>query len=200
MTVPASISVECPVCKTETLHEVLAGKLTGKTQAVMDSTVKCRQCGQVHHVVIKCERPVDIPVIISWLTESKRSSISLGPDEVLCVEDEIMCGDDPVLVTAIESKGARKPRAKARDIQTIWGKRFEKVRVPFSISHAGKSFSEHVMAVPDEEFFVGDMTTFGRNEVVIHTIKTKGRVLKKGGAAARDIVRVYASLVRKSSY
>ena len=172
----------------------------GKSQAVMDSTVKCRQCGQVHHIVVKCEKPVEIPVIISWLTQSKKSSISLGPGEVVCVEDEIMCGDEPVLVTAIESKGARSRKAKARDIETIWGKRFEKVRVMFSISQAGKSFSEHVLAVPDAEFFVGDMITFGKREVVIHTIKTKGRVLRKGGAPAREIVRVYGNIVRKLSY
>ena len=200
MTTPASISVECPMCKEETLHEVLSGKLGGKAQAVMDSTVKCRQCGHVHHVVMKCGKPVEIPVIISWLTESKRSSISLGPDEVLCVEDEIMCGDEPVLITSIEAKGARPGKAKVCDIQTIWGKRFEKVRVPFSISLAGRSHSEHVMALPDEEFFVGDMIVFGNRDVVIHTIKTEGRVLKKGGAPAREIVRVYGNIVRKSSY
>ena len=182
------------------MHEVLSGKMGGKTQAVMDSTVKCRQCGHVHHVVMKYEKPVEIPVVISWLTESKRSSISLGPDEILCVEDEIMCGDEPVLITSIEAKGARPGKAKARDIQTIWGKSFKKVRVPFSISHAGKSFSDHVMAVPDEEFFVGDMITFGKQDVVIHTIKTNGKVMRKGGAPARDIVRVYGSIVRKTSY
>lgn len=200
MTVPASINAECPMCKEETLHEVLSGKIGGKTQAVLDSTVRCRQCGHVHHIVAKCEKLVEIPVMISWLKESRRSSISLGPDEVLCIDDEIMCGDEPVLVTAIESNGARPRRAKARDIQTIWGKKFDKVRVPFSISRAGKSYSEHVMAVPDEEFFVGDIVTFGKHDVVIHTIKTKGRVLRSGGALAREIVRVYANIVRKSSY
>ena len=177
---------------------MLSGKMGGKAQAIMDSTVRCRQCGHVHHVVIKCEKPVEIPVVISWLTESKRSTISLGPDEVLCVEDEIMCGDEPVLVTSIESKGARPRKAKARDIETIWGKKFDKVRVPFSISRAGKAFSEHVLAVPDEEFFVGDIMTVGNHEVVIHTIKTKGRVLRTGSATAREISRVYANIVRKS--
>jgi len=198
MTVPASISVECPICKEETLHEVLSGKIGGKAQAIMESTVRCRQCGQVHHVIVKCEKPVEIPVVISWLTESRRSSVSLGPDEVLCVDDEIMCGDETLLVTAIESKGARPPRAKAREIQTIWGKKYDKVRVPFSISRAGKAFSEHVLAVPDEEFFVGDILPVGRQDVVIHAIKTKGRVLRTGGAPAREIVRVYANIIRKS--
>lgn len=200
MPVPSSVMVECPICKEETLHEVLSGKMSGKTQAVMDSTVRCRECGQVHHIVIKVEKPVEIPVVISWIEKSTRSNISLGPDEVLSVDDEIMCGDEPVLVTAIESKGARPRRAKARDIQTVWGKRFSKVRVPFSISHAGKSYSDHVLAVPDEEFYVGDIVTLGKHEVVIHTIKTKGRVLRAGGTQAREIVRVYGNIVRRSSY
>jgi uncharacterized Zn finger protein len=192
--------VECPICKAETLHEVLSGKMSGKAQTVMDSTVRCRECGQVHHVVIKCEKPVEIPVIVSWLEKSTRSTVSLGPDEVLCVDDEIMCGDETVLVTSIEAKGARPSRAKARDIQTVWGKKFDKVRVPFSVSQAGKAFSEHVLAVPDEEFFVGDIITIGKHDVVIHTIKTKGRVLRKGGAPSREIVRVYGTIVRKTSH
>lgn len=199
MTVPSSIMVECPMCHEETLHEVLSGKMSGKAEAVMDSTVRCRQCGQVHHVVIRCERPVEIPVIISWLEKSQRTSMSLGPDEVLSVEDEIMCGDSPVLVTSIESKGARVKRAKVRDIQTVWGKRFDKVRVQFSISHLGKSYSESVLAVPDEEFYIGDILEIGKHEVVIHSIKTKDKSLRTGGALARDVVRVYASKVRRSS-
>ncbi len=200
MGVPTSVMVECPICKQETLHEVLSAKLGGKATAVMDSTVKCRECGHVHHVVIKVEKPVEIPVVISWLEKSTRTKISLGPDELISIDDEIMCGEEPVLITAIESKGSRPRKAKARDIDTLWGKRFSKVRVPFSISHAGKSYSDHVLAVPDEEFFVGDIITVGKREVVIHTIKTKGRVFRTGGVQAREIVRAYGTVVRKSSY
>jgi len=200
MTVPTSVMVECPMCKQETLHEVLSGKMSGKSQAVMDSTVRCRECEHVHHIVIKIEKPIDVPVVISWLEESKRSKITLGPDEVLSVEDEIMCGEEPLIVTSIESNGGRRRRARARDIQTVWAKKFAKVRVPFSISHAGKSYSDHVLAVPDEEFYVGDIITLKKHEVVIHTIKTKGRVMRTGGTQAREIVRVYGNIVRKTSY
>ena len=200
MSVPTSIMVECPMCKCETLHEVLSGKLSTKANAVMDSTVRCRECEHVHHIVIKVEKPVEVPVIISWVEKSYRQKIVLGPEEVISVDDEIMCGEELVLVTSIESKGARKRRAKAKDIDTIWAKKYSKVRVPFSVSHAGKSFSEHVLAVPDEEFFVGDIVTVGNHEVVIHTIKTEGRVMRTGGAQAREIVRVYGNIVRKTSY
>jgi len=199
MTVPTSILVECPICRKETMHEVLAGKLGGKTQTVLDSTVRCRECGQVHHAIMKAEKPISLPVIISWLEKSERSSITLGPDEALSVDDEVMCGDNPVLVTSIESNGARVSKAKAREIQTVWGKKFDKVRVPVSVSHLGKSYPEHILAVPDEEFFIGDILEVGKREVVIHAIKIKDKSLRTGGAAARDIVRMYASIVRRTS-
>lgn len=186
------------MCKEESLHEVLSGKVGGKAQTVFETTVRCRQCGHVHHAILTVQKPVDIPVVVSWLQESARSSISLGPDEVLSLGDEVMCGEDPVLITSIESKGARVKRAKAGDIQTVWGKKFDKVRVLFSVNHHGKSFSEHVMAVPDEEFFIGDMLTVGKHDVVIHSIKIKEKSLRDGGARARDIVRVYANIVRRS--
>jgi uncharacterized Zn finger protein len=199
MTLPSSVSVECPICKHEALHEVLTGKVGGKAQTVFETTVKCKQCGHVHHAVLTVQKPVDIPVVVSWLRESVKSTIALDPDEVLSVEDEVMCGEDPVLITSIESKGARVKCARAGDIQTIWGKKFDKVRVPFSINHHGRSYSDHVMALPDEEFFIGDMMKVGKHEIVIHSIKIKERSLRIGGACARDIVRVYANIVRKST-
>jgi uncharacterized Zn finger protein len=199
MTIPSSIMVECPICKSETLHEVLHGKLGGKAQAVFESTVRCKECNQVHPIVLKVERPIEVPIIVSWLKDSKRSTIVVGPDDALSIEDEIMCGDEPVQITSIESKGARVKRAKARNIQTVWARRFDKIRVPFSISQRAKSFSEHVLAVPDEEFYIGDVLKVGNHEVVIHSIKIEDRSLRTGGALARDIVGVYANIVRKTN-
>lgn len=200
MTTPTSVIVECPACKDETLHQILSGKISGRNAKVLDSTVKCRSCGQVHHVVLKSEKPVSLPVIVSWLKESKRSSITLGPDEVLSVDDEMMCGDLPVLVTSIESKaGARVSVCKAKEITTIWAKRFDKVKIPFSINHHGRTYPEQMIASPDEEFFIGDMMRVGKRDVVIHAIKTEARTVKRGTVAARDIVRVYANIVRKVS-
>lgn len=199
MALPSSVSVECPACRQESLHEVLTGRVGGKGRTVFEATVRCRQCGHVHHAEMTIQKPVEIPVVISWLRESVRTAMSIGPDEVLSVDDEVMCGEEPVLITSIESRGGRVKRARAADIQTVWGKKFDKVRVPFSINHHGRSFSEHVMAVPDEEFFIGDMLKVGRHEVVIHSIKIRDRSLRVGGARARDIVRVYANIVRRST-
>ncbi len=201
MTTPTSIIVECPMCKDETLHQVLSGKMAGKNAKVLDSTVKCRACGHVHHVVLKSEKPVTIPVIVSWLKESKRDSVVLGPEEVLSIDDEMMCGDLPVLVTSIESKaGARVDSCKAGDISAIWAKRFDKVKISFSINHHGKTYAEQMIASPDEEFSIGDMLQVGKRDVVIHAIKIQGRSVRKGSVAARDVVRIYANIVRKTTY
>jgi uncharacterized Zn finger protein len=198
MTVPASLLVECPVCKKETLHEVLSGRIGGKSVSVLESTVRCRECGQTHHATLKSEKPVEVPVVISWLEESVREKVLLGADEVLTVKDEIMCGEIPTMVTSIESKGARVRSCRARDIDTIWAKRFDKIRVPFSINHQGRSYSQHIMAVPDEEFFIGDMIEIDKRPIVIHAIKVQERTLRRGSALARDIVRVYGNEVRKT--
>ena len=120
MTTPTSVMVECPSCKEETLHGVLAGRISGRGAKVLDSTVKCRACGHIHHAVMKGDKPVSVPVVISWLTESTRSSITLGPDEALSVDDEIVCGELPVLVTSIDRRGHASTSAR-RGISTRSG-------------------------------------------------------------------------------
>ena len=152
-------------------------------------------------MVLKSGKPVLVPVVVSWQRESRRSSVALGPDEVLSVGDEMMCGDLPVLVTSIESKaGARVDACKAEEISTIWAKRFDKVKVPFSINHHGRTYPEHLVVSPDEEFFIGDMIRVGKRDVVIHTIKTEAKTVRRGVVTARSVVRVYANIVRKTSY
>jgi len=72
---------------------------------VLDSTGEVqgvRTCPSCNH---EDGETISVPVVISWLQQSSRSKIALGADEVLSVEDEIMCGEEPVLVTSIESKG-----------------------------------------------------------------------------------------------
>lgn len=198
MTVPASVLVECPQCKAETLHEVLSGRMGGRSVSVLESTVKCRDCGHVHHVTVKTAKPVEVPVVISWLQESTRGKLVLGPDEVLSVGDEVMCGELPTMVTSIESKGARKKSAKASVIDTVWAKRFDKLKIPFSVNAHGRTFSDFVMAVPDEEFCIGDIMEFNKRPVVIHSIRIQERTIRKGSALARDIVRVYGAVVRRT--
>ena len=88
---PSNIGTECPECEEETIHQVLKGTLgKGKgSSLVLDATVKCSQCGRVHHVLIRRDRPIEIPVILSDGKTSERSQIEIPKDLVLAVKDEI---------------------------------------------------------------------------------------------------------------
>jgi uncharacterized Zn finger protein len=55
-----------------------------------------------------------------------------------------------------------------------------------------------MMAVPDEEFFIGDILEFQKKQVVVHSIRIQERTIRKGSALAREIVRVYGAVVRKT--
>ena len=50
--------------------------------------------------------------------------------------------------------------------------------------------------LPEEEFFIGDLMTVGRYNVVITQIKTTDGMARRGSVLARDIVRIYAKKAR----
>ncbi len=54
------------------------------------------------------------------------------------------------------------------------------------------------MAVPDEEFFIGDILELNKKQVAIHSIRIEERTIRTGSALARDVVRVYGAVVRKT--
>jgi uncharacterized Zn finger protein len=72
--------------------------------------------------------------------------------------------------------------------------------VKISINKHTKTIPTQIDAMPDEEFFVGDLMTVGKEQVVIHSIKSKESTVRRGGVPARDIVRIYTKAVRTTSY
>ncbi|HVO77436.1 MAG TPA: HVO_0476 family zinc finger protein [Methanomassiliicoccales archaeon] len=195
MAIPNSIYLECPNCGEKTLHEVLRGKIS-KGGDVLETTVKCQKCGTVHSAVVREPRAVSVPIIVSEMGQSRRFSFEFGGDELVSVGDELFVGDANVVVTSIEKNSARVQSAPAGEISTIWAKRYDSVRVKISVNKTSKTLAAEITALPDEEFYVGDTFTVGKDEVVIHTIKTKTGTVRSGGAAARDIIRIYAKCMR----
>lgn len=194
---PREVVVECPSCGAETAHEILGGRVVGKRQLVLKSSVKCCECGHVHAVELAEEMPVKVPVVISWLEESTRSAIPLPPSEDVYVGDELYHDDHRIIVTSLEVSGSRKESAKAKDITTIWAKQFDKVWVKISLDRHGKVFSKEILAIPEEEFAVGDIIDIEGNAAAITSIRLDGKTLHKGSASARDIVRVYSKGIRR---
>ena len=195
LAIPNSLYLECPNCGEKTLHEVLRGKIS-KGGDVLETTVKCQKCNTVHSTLIREPKAVSVPIIVSELDQSRKFTFEFGGDEMVTVGDELFIGDANVIITSIEKDSKRVQAAPAGEITTIWAKRYDNVRVKISVNKTSKTLAAEITALPDEEFYVGDIFTVGKDEVVIHTIKTTNGTVRSGGAAARDIIRIYAKCAR----
>lgn len=193
---PKEIVIECPVCEEETDHEILGGRVDGKRKLVLKSAVKCCNCGHVHQVEIVEEIPINVPLVVSWMDKSEHRTIGLRPSDMVSVDDEIFIDDKRVIITSIEKKSGRVKSARADEIVNIWAKRFDKVWVKISLDFHGKVYSKKILAIPEEEFEVGELFEVEGHNAAITAIKIEGRTLKRGSAMARDIIRLYARGVR----
>lgn len=196
MELPSAIYIECPTCKEETLHRVIKGSIGEKKGLVVDALVKCSKCGLRHPSVIRAERSTTIPVIVSELESSQKNEIELPEQDTIHVGDEYQLDRGLVKITAIDTKKGRVKSSLAKDVTTLWAKKFDRLKLKVSINKGSKTLTRIIWAVPDEEFFVGDVMRVKGLNFAIHRIKTKNKNLKKGSAEARDIVRLYGKTVR----
>lgn len=198
MSVPNAIYVECPDCGEETLHEVLKGRM-GKDGDTFEGTLRCQECQRVHVAVVREAKTVKVPVIVSDQGESRKAELELPEDEELRIEDEFYLEDMPIIIASLEKNGARVKKALVKDVTTIWAKRFDKVHVKISINDVHKTIPTEITALPEEEFFIGDLMTVGRLNVVITQIKSNDSMVRRGSVLARDIVRIYAKKARTTN-
>ncbi len=199
MDFPSAIHNICPKCNQETLHKVLKGRLGQNKQLTLDCTIQCSECNYIHHTVITEKKLIKVPIIISDRENSVRKSIELHPDEELKLDQEIILDDDTIIVTSLEVGNTRVPLAQVKNINTIWGKLLDpsgKVRLNISVHKGPKTISHTIIALPDEEFYIGDILRIGRDNVAIYKIKTDKRVVKFDSALAGDIVRIYGRVIR----
>jgi len=192
---PSAIVAVCENCG-EVTHRVLKGKVSGKRELVFEGVVKCPKCGTVRSIVIRETKSISVPVIVSWMAESKRLHIDLEPDHVVEVGEVLELGGSKTELTAIESDGRRVPAARAEDVDTIWVKKVDQVRVKVTYMKTGRARSRDVFTDPDAEICVGDMLEFGRDRAIVDRIKVAERVMYRGCARAAEIKRVYARAAR----
>ena len=193
--VPTAIMATCENCG-EVVHRVLKGKLSGRQEIVFEGVVKCQSCGKIRTLMLKEPKPLKIPVIISWMDKSERLETEMEPDAPLKVGELIDLESGRIEVTAIESKGRRVPSSHAREVDTLWAKRADKVRVKVTLSKSGKAWPKDIFAEPDEEFCVGDFLEIGKDKAVVQKIKIEQRTMYRGCAAAADIKRIYAAVAK----
>lgn len=196
MAAPSALVLHCDTCG-DVPHRVLRGKVTGKDEIVFEGVVRCSKCGRVRSVVTREPRPIQVPVIVSFLESSERTSLEFSPDEEVDVGQEIELGDSRLRITSIEVKGRRMDGALAKEVSTLWAKRMDRVRVKFSVNKGNRTVPHEVLAAPDEEFEVGEIVDLGRDRAVVHHIRTRHRTLREGRIRADEIVRMYGRVVRE---
>ncbi len=177
---------------------MLKGRVGGRGERVFEGTVRCSRCGTVHAAVLREAEPRVVEVVVSWMGRSRRAQVELGPEEIVKVGDRLELEGNRVEVTAIEEPGGRRVGASlGKNISTLWSKEVNRVRVRFSINRGNRTVAQSLLAVPEEEFGVGDVVEVGRDRVLVHRImKTTGALLKEGRARAEEITRVYGRALR----
>ncbi len=196
MAAPSALVLHCDTCG-DVPHRVLRGKVSGKDEIVFEGVVRCSKCGQVRSVVTREPRPIQVPVIVSFLEASERTSLEFSPDEEIDVGEELELGDSRLRVTSIEVKGRRMDGALAKEVSTVWAKRMDRVRVKFSVNKGNRTVPHEILAAPDEEFEVGEIVDLGRDRAVVHHIRTRHRTVHDGTVRADEIVRMYGRVVRE---
>src|SRR5438445_13860130 len=105
MAAPSALVLKCEVCGAEAPHRVLRGKIGGKDEIVLEGTVKCPNCGRVSTVVPREPKPIEIPLIVSWLEKSDRPSLEFSPEENVTVGEVLDLGDCRIDCTAVAEAG-----------------------------------------------------------------------------------------------
>jgi uncharacterized Zn finger protein len=197
MAAPSALVLKCTNCGEIAPHRVLRGKIGGKDEIVFEGVVRCSKCDAVSNIVTREPKPISVPLILSWLDRSEKTSLEFSPEEDVRVGQELDLGDVRLEITAIEAGGRRVKGVKAKAAETVWAKRVDQVRVKFSVNKGNRTVPHEVLASADEEFEIGEIVDLGKDRAVVHHIRTPQRTLREGRVRADEIVRMYGRVVRE---
>lgn len=192
---PAALYLECPTCG-RTPHRIVRGRFSRGKELVLDGVVRCLQCGFTRHETYREGVAREVPFVISDGAESVREIVELLPEEAIRVGERLETSGGTVEVTAIEVEGRRVDEAPVQAIDTVWSKRVGRIPVKFSLNKGSKTLTFTLEVPPEEEFAVGDLVTFGREQGVIHRLKTAAGVVRTGASRADQIRRGYCRAIR----
>lgn len=195
---PDTIVYECPDCGEETDHQILRGRMGRST---LEGTFRCSSCGRVTSETIRIPELIEVPVVYSDGDVSERTRTTIESNDIIQVDDEFELDSGMLVrVTHIDVADDRRvKKALATDVKRLWVKRFDVLSVKVSVNDGGKTYSLRVEAEPDDEFVVGTQLEFEDFDCLIHAIKTRHSLVRRGSAEARDITRIYGK-IRKKRY
>ncbi|MBR4226361.1 MAG: hypothetical protein IKR86_06270 [Candidatus Methanomethylophilaceae archaeon] len=195
---PDTLYYECPVCDDYTEHQILKGRMGKST---IEGTFRCNECGRVTSETVNIPELLEVPVVFSDGDVSESTTTTLESNEIVAVDDEFFLDDGRrACVTHMDVEdGSNVRKARATEIKKLWVKQFDVLSVKVSVNDDRRTYSLRVEAEPDDEFVVGTQIEFEDFDCLIHAIKTKNSLVKRGSAEARDITRIYGK-IRKKRY
>jgi uncharacterized Zn finger protein len=193
---PEYLYVECPDCDDITEHDILKGRM-GKDNVT--GTFRCSECGRTFSETIRLPEILKIKVLFSDGDVTDTTETELESDDILAIEDEFYLDDGRrVCITQIETIDGKKGRKiRVDNVKALWVKQYDLLSVKVSVNDGQKTYSVRTEAVPDEEFTIGMLLEYDDFDALVHAIKTKDRLMKKGSAEAREITRIYGKIRRK---
>lgn len=190
---PDTIYNECPDCGQVTEHTILRAKLGNSN---VTGTFKCNECGRVFTGTIRLPKKLEVKVLISNGDTTETAQTVLMEDEVVALGDEFDLDDGRhVCITHIDADDDKqRKKCNAPEVRTLWVKDYDVLHVKVSVNDYKKTYPMYVEADPDDEFVIGMTMHFDIWDCVIHAIKTKRSLIRRGSAEARDVVRIYAKI------
>src|SRR2546425_8030036 len=103
MATPSALVLKCESCGKEVPHRVLRGRVGGKGEIVFEGVVKWSACGFMRSVVTREAKPIEVPMVLSWMDRSTRTTIEMAPTKRGVVGYAIHLSDERAVVTAVDS-------------------------------------------------------------------------------------------------
>ncbi len=190
------LEAECAVCGEVTEHSIVHIQ-KGVGREGLEYTLRCNGCGHVQKKIMEEEKLIEAAYVLSDESVSTRGRTKLFADEIVTEGEEIYLGDRRGIVTAVDTSAGRRRSARASEVQTIWAKSMGRKIVRVSVNNGPRTLSVRVEAEPEEEFSIGDIIGTDRGDAVITKIKTGNRMMDRGVVEAKDIIRVYAKMIKE---
>ena len=182
-------AASCPNCSRSTEHEVLRRTPRGSGDDVL---AKCVECGEVHTIVLRPPKAVQVSATLSDGKESEARSIEVDEDEVISVGDVFERDGALWEVTRIDGE-ASQPHEKlgASEIKTMWAVRRDRAVVKLTLTDGETSIASKIECDSDRVFICGSILEVeGRRWRIRAQHTGKGRTLS-GSRPAAELGRMY---------
>ena len=181
----------CPGCNTRQAHEILKEKAL-KNDVGIDYLLRCEGCGNVHTVIFRSAKPINVRFTLSDGPDSIPFEMEVDDDEVFTLGDEFEALERVWCITRLEIKGDAKPRQlAAKDVVRVWGSRIDMAQIKRTFSDGDISFSDSIEVDPEKVFSCGTIVKHRGETWRIRALHSGTARTLRGKMIARNIRRIF---------